>query len=90
MFDFTGTYTDQYQLAMAQVYFLKKRHNRMAVFDYFFRKVPFNGGYAVFAGLEDLIEILENLHFNATDIAFLRQKGTPLEIWSYKNPEKIA
>jgi len=75
MIDFTGTYTDQYQLAMAQVYFLKERHEQMTVFDYFFRKIPFNGGYAVFAGLEDLIGILENLHFNAADIAFLRQKG---------------
>jgi len=75
MFDFTGTYTDQYQLAMAQVYFLKERHGHMAVFDYFFRKAPFSGGYAVFAGLEDLIDILENLHFDAADIAFLRQNG---------------
>lgn len=75
MIDFTGTYTDQYQLAMAQVYFLKGRHDRTAVFDYFFRKVPFKGGYAVFAGLEDLLEILETLHFDEIDIAFLRQSG---------------
>jgi nicotinate phosphoribosyltransferase len=75
MIDFTGTYTDQYQLAMAQVYFLKGRHDRPAVFDYFFRKVPFNGGYAVFAGLEDLLGILETLHFDEPDIAFLRQRG---------------
>ena len=75
MIDITGTYTDQYQLAMAQVYFLKERHGHMAVFDYFFRKAPFNGSYAVFAGLEDLINILENLHFDATDISFLRQNG---------------
>lgn len=73
MIDFTGTYTDQYQLAMAQVYFLKERHEHMTVFDYFFRKAPFKGSYAVFAGLDDLIDILENLHFDAADISFLRQ-----------------
>lgn len=75
MIDYTGTYTDHYQLAMAQVYFLKKRHDRVAVFDYFFRKIPFNGGYAVFAGLEDLLGILETLHFDEADIAFLKQRG---------------
>lgn len=75
MIDFTATYTDQYQLAMAQVYFLKQRHTHRAVFDYFFRKTPFNGGYAVFAGLADLLKILENLHFDAADIVFLNQQG---------------
>ncbi|MDX9785698.1 MAG: nicotinate phosphoribosyltransferase [Desulfobacterales bacterium] len=83
MIDFTGTYTDQYQLAMAQVYFLKARHNRTAVFDYFFRKIPFKGGYAVFAGLEDLLEILETLHFDETDMAFLRQKGMDTTFLDY-------
>lgn len=75
MINFTGTYTDQYQLVMAQVYFLKKRHDRTAVFDYFFRKIPFKGGFAVFAGLEDLLAILENLRFDEADIAFLRGIG---------------
>lgn len=75
MIDFTGTYTDQYQLAMAQVYFLKGRHVQQAVFDYFFRKCPFNGGYAIFAGLEDLLGILEGLHFDGQDVAFLRERG---------------
>jgi len=60
---------------MAQVYFLKKCHEQMTVFEYFFRKAPFNGSYTVFAGLEDLIDILENIHFDAEDISFL-QRGT--------------
>lgn len=75
MFDFTATYTDQYQLTMTQVYFLKTRWERTAVFDYFFRKLPFGGGYAVFAGLEDLLDVLENLRFDGTDLEFLAEKG---------------
>lgn len=75
MFDYTGTYTDLYQLKMAQVYFLKKKKNDVAIFDYFFRKLPFEGGYAIFAGLEDVLEVLKNLHFDADDIAFLQTQG---------------
>jgi nicotinate phosphoribosyltransferase len=71
----TGTYTDLYQLTMSQVYFLNGHNNRTAVFDYFFRQLPFEGGYAVFAGLEDLLEILENLRFEKQDIDFMRAEG---------------
>ncbi|MCW8398372.1 nicotinate phosphoribosyltransferase [Legionella sp. PATHC038] len=83
MFDFTGSYTDQYQLTMAQVYFLKGHQNTTAVFDYFFRKLPFGSGYAVFAGLADLLEILENYHFNESDIHFLTSKGMHPEFLEY-------
>lgn len=82
MFDFTGSYTDQYQLTMAQVYFLKG-HTNTAVFDYFFRKLPFNSGYAVFAGLSDLLDILENYHFNDRDLHFLQDKGMHPEFLNY-------
>ncbi|MDT0689738.1 nicotinate phosphoribosyltransferase [Salegentibacter sp. F188] len=75
MFDFTATYTDQYQLAMAQVYFENGHKNHQSVFDYFFRKLPFEGGYAVFSGLQDLLEIIENLQFDEKDIAFLKKAG---------------
>lgn len=74
MIDFTGTYTDYYQLTMAQVYFLKGQKDNTAVFDYFFRKLPFGGGYTIFAGLEDLIDIIENLYFDEKDIEFLREQ----------------
>ncbi|WED44232.1 nicotinate phosphoribosyltransferase [Legionella cardiaca] len=74
MFSFTGTYTDKYQLTMAQVYFLKGAQEQIAIFDYFFRKLPFKGGYAVFAGLSDLLDILENYHFTQEDIDFLREQ----------------
>jgi len=74
-FTITGTYTDLYQLSMAQVYFLSGSHQRDAVFDYFFRKAPFNGGYVVFAGLANVLEILEVLNFSDNDIAYLRDTG---------------
>lgn len=75
MLDFTGTYTDQYQLTMGQVYFLKGHTHHKAIFDYFFRKSPFKGGYAVFAGLQNLLEILKDLKFDEKDLKFLRELG---------------
>jgi len=75
MINYTATYTDKYQLNMAQAYFLKGQKDNTAVFDYFFRKLPFNGGYAVFAGLEDLINILDGLRFDNNDIDFLKELG---------------
>jgi len=72
MFQFTATYTDLYQLSMAQVYF-NKNQNQQAVFDYFFRKLPFKGGYAIFAGLEEILSILEDLRFSEEDIEYLKQ-----------------
>jgi nicotinate phosphoribosyltransferase len=75
MFNYTATYTDKYQLTMSQVYFLKGQKDIKAVFDYFFRKLPFGGGYAIFAGLEDLLNALADLHFDKQDIDFLRREG---------------
>ncbi len=72
MLDFTGSYTDQYQIAMGQVFFLKEQASKKATFDYFFRKLPFNGGYAIFAGLENVLEILENFQFSEADLDFLK------------------
>lgn len=71
----TGTYTDLYQLTMGQVYFLKGTSTREAVFDYFFRKIPFDGGYVVFAGLGELLPILQELHFSREDLDYLRSIG---------------
>lgn len=75
MIDFTATYTDQYQLAMAQVYFLRGPEKRTAVFDYFFRKLPFEGGYALLSGLEDLIDIVEGLRFDERDLNYLKDQN---------------
>jgi nicotinate phosphoribosyltransferase len=68
---------------MSQVYFLKGQKDTRVVFDYFFRNLPFNGGYAIFAGLEDLINILSNLHFDSQDLDFLREKGFHLDFLKY-------
>ncbi|MDZ7718855.1 MAG: nicotinate phosphoribosyltransferase [Balneolaceae bacterium] len=75
MIDYTPTYTDQYQLTMAQVYFNKGLRDETAIFDYFFRKLPFDGGYAIFAGLEDLLKALEDFQFTDEDIQFLKRKN---------------
>lgn len=74
-FSITATYTDLYQLTMGQVYFLKGIHDQDAVFDYFFRKLPFSGGYVVFAGLGDLLAILEDFHFSEEDLEYLKSMG---------------
>lgn len=83
MINYTASYTDQYQLTMAQVYFQKGHKDEKAVFDYFFRKLPFGGGYAIFAGLEELLDILEDLHFSKDDLEFLNENGFPAEFLKY-------
>ncbi|MGN0678317.1 MAG: nicotinate phosphoribosyltransferase [Oscillospiraceae bacterium] len=66
---------DFYQLTMGNGYLKSGYANRTAYFDLFFRKVPDKGGYAICAGLEQVCEYIENLHFDADDIEFLRSKG---------------
>jgi nicotinate phosphoribosyltransferase len=65
--------TDFYELTMMQGYFHFK-HNPRVVFEMFFRKAPFEGGFSVFAGLADLLAGLEKLKFNEDDIAFLAEQ----------------
>lgn len=66
---------DFYQLTMGNGYFKTKHAGRTAYFDLFFRRVPDNGGYAICAGLEQVIEYIENLRFSGEDIDYLRSKG---------------
>lgn len=82
-FTITGTYTDLYQLSMAQVYFLKGKSEEEAVFDYFFRKIPFEGGFTVFAGLGDLLPMLRDLTFTKDDLDYLRGIGFDNRFLSY-------
>lgn len=63
---------DLYGLTMANGYFMSADCSNIVTFDVFFRKVPDNGGYAIFAGLEQIIEYVENLHFDEEDISYLR------------------
>lgn len=76
-------YTDFYQLTMAQGYLLSGKSLTPACFDYFYRENPFNGGYVVFAGLSDLLEILETLRFEEDEISYLRTQGFREEFLRY-------
>jgi len=66
--------TDFYELTMANGYFENGLKDEIAYFDMFFRRVPDNGGFAIMAGLEQLISYIENLKFEEDDIEYLRQK----------------
>ena len=66
---------DFYELTMANGYFKLGKGDEIAYFDVFFRKVPDGGGFAIAAGLEQVIEYIKNLKFTADDIEFLRGKG---------------
>ncbi len=67
--------TDFYELTMANGYFEKGYKDKIAYFDMFFRKIPDNGGFAIIAGLEQLIGYLDNLKFEEADIEYLKAKG---------------
>lgn len=64
--------TDFYQLSMGNVYFLENKADQIAVFDLFIRKNPCDNGYTIVAGLEQIIEYIEKLHFDDEDIAMLK------------------
>ena len=66
---------DFYELTMGNGYFCSGLKDRITYFDLFFRRVPDNGGFAIAAGLEQVIEYIENLRFDDDDIEFLRSKG---------------
>lgn len=66
---------DYYELTMSNGYFMKGFKDKIVVFDMFYRKNPENGGFVVSAGLEQLIEYIENMRFTEDDIAYLRSKG---------------
>ena len=70
-----GLLTDFYELTMAQGFFLAGKGNETAYFDMYFRDIPDGGGYAVMAGVEQLMEYLENLRFTDNDIEYLRSKN---------------
>lgn len=66
---------DFYEVTMGNGYFKKGMQNRICYFDVFFRSVPDGGGYAIAAGLEQVVEYIQQLHFDEDDIAYLRSKG---------------
>ena len=66
---------DFYEFTMSNGYFKNGFYRRTVYFDVFFRKVPDNGGFAIAAGLEQVIEYIKELHFDEDDIAYLQSKG---------------
>jgi len=76
-------YTDYYEVTMAQGYFLAGRQDEEATFDYFFRDLPFKGGYVIFAGLGDLLKTLQDFRFHEDEIAYLARQGFRKEFLDY-------
>ena len=66
---------DFYELTMGNAYFEQGMRDQIAVYDMFFRKVPDDGGFAILAGLEQVVEYLTNLHFTEDDLAYLTGRG---------------
>ena len=65
---------DFYELTMANGYYLTGKKDTISYFDVFFRSIPDQGGFAITAGLQDVVEYIQNLHFSEEDIAYLRSK----------------
>lgn len=63
---------DFYELTMSNGYFKKEMKDEIAVFDMFYRNNPDDAAYSIFCGLDDLIDYINNLHFDESDITYLR------------------
>ena len=66
---------DFYELTMGRGYFESDMSKKTAYFDVFYRRVPDGGGYAITAGLEQIIDYIKNLSFTETDIEYLRGRN---------------
>lgn len=67
-------HTDKYQINMMYAHWINGSHHTKAVFEAYFRKLPFGNGYAVFAGLERIVNYIENLHFTEDNIEYLSKQ----------------
>ena len=67
--------TDAYEYNMAYAYFMTGKYKEEAAFDIFFRKVPNNGGYAIMAGVDKIIEFIKNLHFGERELDYFKRNG---------------
>lgn len=72
--DGLALHTDLYQINMAETYWSDGVHERKAVFEVSFRKLPFGNGFAIFAGLERVIEYLQQFRFTESDLAYLKDE----------------
>ncbi|WP_277376127.1 nicotinate phosphoribosyltransferase [Paenibacillus polymyxa] len=73
--DTFALHTDLYQINMAEAYWKDNTHTKRAVFELYFRKLPFGNGYAIFAGLERIIDYLQTFHFSESDLDYLKEFG---------------
>lgn len=64
--------TDLYELTMMQAYYKNKNKNETVIFDAFYRENPFGSGYAICCGIEQVVEYIKNLHFDKSDIDYLK------------------
>jgi len=82
--DSLALHTDLYEINMVLTHWNKGKENKRAVFEMYYRKNPFGIGYTVFAGLERLIDYINNLTFTESDIEYLRDtQAYPEEFLSY-------
>ncbi|ANE47628.1 nicotinate phosphoribosyltransferase [Paenibacillus swuensis] len=82
--DSYALHTDLYQINMAKAYWADGIHERRAVFEVYFRKLPFGNGYGVFAGVERMADYLQNFRFSDSDLAYLQDElGYDEEFISY-------
>jgi nicotinate phosphoribosyltransferase len=90
-FDNLTLHTDAYEINMMQTYFQAGMQNRHAVFEAYFRKMPFENGFAIFAGLEKIINYINDIRFTNEDIEFLRsQKEYTEEFLDYLSHFKFT
>jgi nicotinate phosphoribosyltransferase len=83
--------TDFYEFSMAYAYFKENRHEQIAYFDMFVRKLPDQGGYLIFNGLHRLVEVISNFAFDDDQIAYLRSKNVfDEEFLSYLRNIKLS
>ncbi|MFC4402175.1 nicotinate phosphoribosyltransferase [Gracilibacillus xinjiangensis] len=68
-------HTDLYQVNMAETYWRDGMANKKAVFELYFRKLPFDNGYAIFAGLERVLDFINNFGFTESDLTYLKEIG---------------
>ncbi|SHN30642.1 nicotinate phosphoribosyltransferase [Gracilibacillus kekensis] len=68
-------HTDLYQVNMAETYWRDGKAQKKAVFELYFRKLPFDNGYAVFAGLDRVLNFIENFGFSESDLSYLKEIG---------------
>lgn len=83
-------FMDEYEISMSNGYKELNKNSQEAVFDVFFRKIPSDGGYAVMAGLDKVIEYINALHFGERELAYFKRRGYSEEFIEYMKNFKFT